>query len=112
MDHARIVYKQRWDDGNTEFIVIPRNRSRSEDHVIVFIMKQEVCGHRAEDAKTQQQVCTRDTNCGDLENVPLAVLTKSCTLQARVGLRLYLCLKHSMMVALQPPFSRSLDLVV
>lgn len=29
--------------------------------------------------------------------------------EPEVVLRLHLCLRHSMMVALQPPFSRSLD---
>lgn len=36
-----------WDDGYKEFIVAPGTGSGLEDHVIVFIRKQEVCGHRA-----------------------------------------------------------------
>lgn len=43
-------------------------------------------------------------NLENVENVPLEIWADGYKLQAGVGLRLYLCLKHSMMVALQPHF--------
>lgn len=89
---VQYVYEQWWDGGYKEVIVTPRARSRLEDHVIVL---------KARSVRSQD---IRPWKCP-----PWGWIWR---LQAAVGLRLYLCLKHSMMVALQPPFSRSLDLVV
>lgn len=68
------VYEQWWNDGNSEFIVTPRSRSRLEDHVTVLIIKEEVRGHRTEGAGRQQQIYIKDTTLGEnLEIVPLEV---------------------------------------
>lgn len=97
--------------GNTALIVLLKTSWRLKCRIMVFIVKNKVW------VVTGQRVCSKVTEHkkkkkNNIQGSHMSSELRHAPLQAGAALRLYLCLKPSMMVALQPPFSRSLDLVV